>query len=37
MHCNFLAHNDLKPDNILIGQGGIVKLADFGQTTFMLQ
>lgn len=29
-HCNRIMHRDMKPQNILIGQDGELKLADFG-------
>ena len=30
LHSNRVVHRDLKPQNILIGSGGLVKLCDFG-------
>lgn len=30
IHKRGIIHRDIKPENILIGAGGIIKLADFG-------
>ena len=33
LHNHDIAHNDIKPDNILIFEKDIIKLADFGLAT----
>jgi eukaryotic-like serine/threonine-protein kinase len=33
LHAIGLLHTDLKPRNVLVGDGGLVKLIDFGQTS----
>ena len=30
LHSHRVLHRDMKPQNILIGKGGVVKLCDFG-------
>lgn len=34
MHGSGVIHRDLKPDNIFIGAGGVIKVGDFGLATF---
>ncbi len=34
LHCLAVAHNDLKPDNMLLDEEGTLKLADLGQASF---
>ena len=35
MHHNDIAHRDLKPQNILVGESGTFKIADFGVSTLV--
>jgi len=35
LHKLLIMHRDLKPDNVLISQDGVIKLIDFGTATFL--
>merc|ERR1719499_98535 len=37
LHSQRICHGDIKPENILIGDDGILKLGDFGLSHFMIQ
>jgi phosphorylase kinase gamma subunit len=34
-HTKSVAHRDLKPDNILLDEKGIVKICDFGEAKYI--
>ncbi|XP_074113327.1 cyclin-dependent kinase 7 [Cotesia typhae] len=34
LHCNWILHRDLKPNNLLVNQKGILKIGDFGLAKF---
>jgi 5'-AMP-activated protein kinase, catalytic alpha subunit len=34
LHSQGITHRDMKPENILIGEGGKIKIADFGLGNF---
>merc|ERR550534_939724 len=37
LHSQRICHGDIKPENILIGEDGMLKLGDFGLSHFMVQ
>ncbi|KAH0539670.1 cyclin-dependent kinase 7 [Cotesia glomerata] len=34
LHCNWILHRDLKPNNLLVNQKGVLKIGDFGLAKF---
>ena len=34
LHDHWILHRDMKPDNLFITEGGVVKIGDFGLATF---
>lgn len=37
LHSQRICHNDIKPENILIGRDGVLKLADFGLSKMLME